>query len=444
MKTLRAGDLYFLQSPFHSEGHTKDAASREKRLSYLLGTVSARPAIIIREPVWWDKYSTCTVIPAVSKAEPSIKLRLIDRYGYETSSIYSFCPHNPHTIPVSRLGKYIGSLSDTELEEILYAFKWINDPYMQHDNSYQVPPVYREVNLQKIPKSWTDNKDPRSHVSVRAKWNGDGTVDVHNESDSEVTAEEPLKIDAYDVDPAHYTNFDNTGYQPVETPLPDSVPATEEQINVPVESAFPPSMFSQEVLERIASRFTISDAYYLNENKKDFSVLTKDEISRLRNDLSSFEVDGIREIYQKMSMFDAYLLGTRLPVYILADICGITNREAVALKKFCNYLRDMPAIDYQLRMNASDTEDVAAETPETEKLPARNKFEDKKNLDKIREYLSPKRINDLPDSLAQTFLDTPSYMIRKYWKGSQYKACMVGAVNHCKKVVEQQQQMQAS
>lgn len=437
MKTLRAGDLYFLQSPFHSEGHTKDAASREKRLSYLLGTVSARPAIIIREPVWWDKYSTCTIIPAVSKVEPSIKLRLIDRYGYETSSVYNFCPHNPHTIPVSRLGKYIGSLSDEELDEILYAFKWINDPYMQGDSSYQVPPVYREVNLKKVPKSWTDNKDPRSRISIRTKWNGDGTVDVYNESDSESAAGEPLKIDAYETDLEHYMNFDNTSYQPVETPLPDSIPATEEQINVPVESAYPPSMFSTEVLDRIASRFTVSDAYYLNENKKDFSVLTKDEISRLRNDLSSFEVDGVREIYEKMSMFDAYLLGTRLPVHILADICGITNREAIALKKFCNYLRDMPDADYQERMNETNAE--AEEVPETPKSQVRNKFEDKKNLDKIREYLSPNRINDLPDSLAQTFLDTPSYMIRKYWKGAQYKACMVGAINHCKKVVEQQQ-----
>lgn len=437
MKTLRAGDLYFLQSPFHSEGHTKDAASREKRLSYLLGTVSARPAIIIREPVWWDKYSTCTIIPAVSKVEPSIKLRLIDRYGYETSSVYNFCPHNPHTIPVSRLGKYIGSLSDEELDEILYAFKWINDPYMQGDSSYQVPPVYREVNLKKVPKSWTDNKDPRSRVFIRTKWNGDGTVDVYNESDSESVAGEPLKIDAYETDPEHYMNFDNTSYQPVETPLPDSIPATEDQINVPVESAYPPSMFSTEVLDRIASRFTVSDAYYLNENKKDFSVLTKDEISRLRNDLSSFEVDGVREIYEKMSMFDAYLLGTRLPVHILADICGITNREAIALKKFCNYLRDMPDADYQERMNGTNAE--AEEVPEAPKPQVRNKFEDKKNLDKIREYLSPNRINDLPDSLAQTFLDTPSYMIRKYWKGAQYKACMVGAINHCKKVVEQQQ-----
>ena len=437
MKTLRAGDLYFLQSPFHSEGHTKDAASREKRLSYLLGTVSARPAIIIREPVWWDKYSTCTIIPAVSKVEPSIKLRLIDRYGYETSSVYNFCPHNPHTIPVSRLGKYIGSLSDEELDEILYAFKWINDPYMQCDSSYQVPPVYREVNLKKIPKSWMDNKDPRSRVSIRTKWNGDGTVDVYNESDSESSAGEPLKIDAYEIDPEHYMNFDNTSYQPVENPLPDSIPATEDQINVPVESAYPPSMFSTEVLDRIASRFTVSDAYYLNENKKDFSVLTKDEISRLRNDLSSFEVDGVREIYEKMSMFDAYLLGTRLPVHVLADICGITNREAIALKKFCNYLRDMPDADYQERMNGTNAE--AEEVPEAPKPQVRNKFEDKKNLDKIREYLSPNRINDLPDSLAQTFLDTPSYMIRKYWKGAQYKACMVGAINHCKKVVEQQQ-----
>ena len=436
MKTLRAGDLYFLQSPFHSEEHTKDAASREKRLSYLLGTVSARPAIIIREPVWWDKYSTCTVIPAVSKVEPSIKLRLIDRYGYETSSVYNFCPHNPHTIPVSRLGKYIGSLSDEELDEILYAFKWINDPYMQNDDCYQVPPVYRDVSLKKIPRSWTDNKDPRSRVSIRTKWNGDGTVDVYNESDSESAAEEPLKIDAYDM-PSDYAVFDNTSYQPVETPLPDSVPATEEQINVPVESAYPPSMFSTEVLDRIASRFTVSDAYYLNENKKDFSVLTKDEISRLRNDLSSFEVDGVREIYEKMSMFDAYLLGTRLPVHVLADICGITNREAIALKKFCNYLRDMPDADYQERMNGTNAE--AEEVPEAPKSQVRNKFEDKKNLDKIREYLSPNRINDLPDSLAQTFLDTPSYMIRKYWKGAQYKACMVGAINHCKKVVEQQQ-----
>lgn len=262
-------------------------------------------------------------------------------------------------------------------------------------------------------------------------------MDVYNESDSESAAEEPLKIDAYDM-PSDYAVFDNTSYQPVETPLPDSVPATEEQINVPVESAYPPSMFSTEVLDRIASRFTISDAYYLNENKKDFSVLTKDEISRLRNDLSSFEVEGIREIYQKMSMFDAYLLGTRLPVHVLADICGITNREAVALKKFCNYLRDMPDVDYQERMNGTPIE-AEEEVFEAPKPQTRNKFEDKKNLDKIREYLSPKRINDLPDSLAQTFLDTPSYMIRKYWKGSQYKACMIGAINRCKKVVEQQQ-----
>lgn len=56
MQAIRAGDLYFLQSPF-SSGMAKDAigtAQIEKRLSYLLGTVSSRPAVVIRPPAWWD------------------------------------------------------------------------------------------------------------------------------------------------------------------------------------------------------------------------------------------------------------------------------------------------------------------------------------------------------------------------------------------------------
>ena len=169
MQAIRAGDLYFLQSPF-SSGMAKDAigtAQIEKRLSYLLGTVSSRPAVVIRPPAWWDRYNTVTVIPAITKGSPAYVCKLSDRYGFETEASYPFVPHNPHTIPVSRLGKHIGSLTDDELAELLYAFEWIHNPLMQRDESCEVPAIYRDVfNKKTLPPSWTENRDARSDIRI--------------------------------------------------------------------------------------------------------------------------------------------------------------------------------------------------------------------------------------------------------------------------------------
>ncbi|MDE6040595.1 MAG: type II toxin-antitoxin system PemK/MazF family toxin, partial [Muribaculaceae bacterium] len=169
MQAIRAGDLYFLQSPF-SSGIVKDAigtSQMEKRLSYLLGTVSSRPAVVVRPPMWWDRYNTVTVIPALTKGKPAIVLKLDDRYGFETEAEYPFVPHNPHTIPVARLGRYIGSLSGNELATLLHAFKWIHDPLMQEDQTIEVPEIYRDVwARQHLPKSWKDNRDARADVQI--------------------------------------------------------------------------------------------------------------------------------------------------------------------------------------------------------------------------------------------------------------------------------------
>lgn len=77
MQAIRAGDLYFLQSPF-SSGIVKDAigtSQMEKRLSYLLGTVSSRPAVVIRPPAWWDRYNTSHRYPRTEQRQAGICLQ---------------------------------------------------------------------------------------------------------------------------------------------------------------------------------------------------------------------------------------------------------------------------------------------------------------------------------------------------------------------------------
>ena len=168
MKVIKEGDLYFLESPFHINPPNEESVYQEKKLSYLLGTVSSRPAVVVRAPAFWDRFNTVTVIPALSHGDPAVTFHLLDRYGRLTEADYPFVPHNPHTIPVARLGKYIGSLEPEEIRELLYAFHWIHDAEMQADrDKYQVPPVYRKVMMQKIPAmSWKHNRDSRANVDI--------------------------------------------------------------------------------------------------------------------------------------------------------------------------------------------------------------------------------------------------------------------------------------
>lgn len=432
MQAIRAGDLYFLQSPF-SSGIVKDAigtSQMEKRLSYLLGTVSSRPAVVIRPPAWWDRYNTVTVIPALSKGKPAYVCKLDDRYGFETEAEYPFVPHNPHTIPVSRLGRHIGSLSADELAELLYAYKWIHDPLMQEDTTLPVPDIYRDVwNKKHIPPSWKDNRDARADVRISLNERLEVTSETNPELNGFRLGD---AIGGIFTDPAFVHEPD---FIPTESVLPDST-HTKEEISmsskknaVPVEKAFPASIFSNNDLWKVASRFTIDDKFYDGDvETRDPVVLNGAELDKIFGDSPRHLREDIMDIYRKMTPFDAYILGPRLPLLTLAGLLDIRRNDTHMLKMLCNTMRDMEQSEYDSRLNAlhgtanktsinADARDADKAAPDKIDMGAAAE-----HLSKIRQYLNAKSIMNIPAKYVDDFLATPAFMVQRAWKGPQFKA----------------------
>lgn len=444
MQAISAGDLYFLQSPFTS-GIANDAeeqSKQEKRLSYLLGTVSSRPAIVIRPPAWWDRFNTVTVIPAITKGKPAIVLRLNDKYGFETDAEYPFVPHNPHTIPVARLGRYIGRLDDDELAEILYAFEWIHDPIMQRDKTIDVPKIYRDVFAKAHPpKSWSKNQDARSAIKIGF---GDD-MRLQSPTHPEVNGLEFGTALGKFVDPK--INSDK-GFVPVESALPDVLEpdditkeetdmSKENGARVPVEKGFPKSIFSTDDLWKVASRFTIDESYYDGSIlRRDPIVLTEAEQDKIFKGVGKMSKSILLDSYIKMTPFDAFLLGPRLPLPVVAELLDITRDEAHSMKLLCNTMRSMTEEDYQVRIAAQSTpkqEDPTDERAEVINSGVESKFDmaaASEKLAKLRPYLDAKNVMKIPAKLQDDFVSMPQFMIQRAWKGPQFKTFYKKAIAH--------------
>lgn len=411
MQTIRAGELYFLKSPFHADDYDTD---KEKRVSYLLGTVSARPAVVIRPPYHWDSFSMVTVIPALSRGNPAIVYHLRDRYDRETKSDYPFVPHHAISIPVSRLGRYIGSLEDHELEELMYAFHWIMDPSMQKDPAHPAPRAYKDVVRNKIPKgSWIAPKDQRSDVSIRIAKNGELRSDTNPEINGVKVIDEsgtiyPRVEKAIKREPV---------FVPVSNPLPDSVDHKPDEVVVPVEKEFPPSIFSNDVLQQVAGRFDIDCAYYLNAVKRTPDVIDPDK-DGIRHNLKDREIQEIFDYYKMMKPMDAYLLGPRLPTFILAEITGMDSAKATVLKLMCNILRDMPKDEYAARLDALKQPEPVKEEKKPEP-PAPVDY--KPIIQKLKPYMSSSRIMSIPENLREDFLSLPKGIVKRAWTGTQFE-----------------------
>lgn len=437
MQAIKAGDLYFLQSPF-SSGMVKDAIGTsqiEKRLSYLLGTVSSRPAVVIRPPTWWDRYNTVTVIPAITKGSPAYVCKLSDRYGFETEAAYPFVPHNPHTIPVSRLGKHIGSLTDDELAELLYAFEWIHDPLMQRDETLEVPAIYRDVfNRKSLPPSWTENRDARSDIKIGV--NSD--LKLESETNPELNGFDIGKAVGIFVDPV--TAMPDDDFIPTESALPDSTHTKEEtqmsnKNTVPVEKDFPDSIFSSNDLWRVAARFTIDNKFYDGDCAvRDPAVLTATEMDKIFGDAPHFHRDDIMDVYRKLTPFDAFLLGPRLPLMTLAELLKLDREDAHILKMLCNTMRDMGDAEYGIRLaelRAPKKSNTPEGKPDTVEVGSKiDMATASAKLAKIKPYLNSKSIMKIPNKYIRDFLETPAFMVQRTWSGPQFKANYQKAVAH--------------
>lgn len=419
MQTVRAGDLYFLKSPFHADDHDTD---KEKRLCYLLGTVSARPVIVIKPPVYWDPFNMVTVIPALSRGNPAITLHLDDRYGRETKSDYPFLPHHAISIPVSRLGHYIGSLDQSELAEIMEAFHWVMDPAIQADPTVKVPRVYQRVSSKKLPRgSWIYQGDPRSSVDIRIAASGALRSPTNPEIDGITVIEEKGAIQPK---VEEYISRDPV-FVPVESSLPDAEPATAEEADnnivvVPVEKSFPPSIYPTDVLQQIAGRFDIDEAYYRNMKPRNPYVIT-DWDTLVNHRLPKKDFDRVLDYYTMMKPLDALLLGPRLPTHILQEITHMDRCMTTVLKLVCNVLRDMPEERYEEYVK-SDAEATKGKSMQDNAPDTAQTVDYKPMLEKVRPYLSPKSIGKLPDDMRDIFNQIPKGILKRAWSGKSFES----------------------
>lgn len=142
MRTINAGDVFILHDVFHGRFDTQQL----KTLHYAFGTLSGRPVVVIRPPAAWDVFGMVTILPAMSKGNPCYEVPVEDIFGKKVEcnhSSYKWMPHYPYSVPVSRLGKYVGSLTITELKEILDAFEWVHNPFKQITK--ECPEMYKNL-----------------------------------------------------------------------------------------------------------------------------------------------------------------------------------------------------------------------------------------------------------------------------------------------------------
>lgn len=408
MQAITTGDVYYLRSPFTSNV----SQIHEKKVAYMLGTVSSRPAVVIRAPYHWDTYSTVTVLPSLTRGNPAIEYSIRDRYGYINDADYKFVPHTPHSIPVGRLGRYIGRLSEKELQELLYAFKWIHDPYMQNDpKTYPIPECYREAFSEDIPTIDSEHPVPITKITI------DENMILHADQYNKTVLTTPLDIDIeHSISPE----------------AAEALADKSEYHYNPSKTEFPDSIFKTEDLCKYAQGFDISKRFYKGSDnpltKRDMSVLTKDELfSIYGSSYSPYEWGLVTDIYEKMTAFDSILLGSRLPTVVLKKLLQFNGREVYMLKKLCTILKNIKPDEYESRLKRQEEQKAGKKSVEQPySLPQDNSINKspeaiKRYIAELRPYLSDARIMVIPKELQEKFTTVPAYMIKQAYHGKKFK-----------------------
>lgn len=147
MKSISPGDVYLTTPALKTESGKETKMTKD--ISCWMGTVSQRPVVILREPKAWDRFNTVTVVAGFSNDGPSISCNVEGIYGVELNKYkYEWYPHMVFTIPVNRLCRFLGRLTNRELNDLLYASNWINNVNMQENpEKYPVPPVYETAEM---------------------------------------------------------------------------------------------------------------------------------------------------------------------------------------------------------------------------------------------------------------------------------------------------------
>lgn len=469
MKTINVGDVYLLHDTIHGP-FTKQQL---KALHYAFGTLSGRPVLVIRAPSPWDKFGQVTVIPALSKGYPALVYNIEDIFGaVDTTSdhsVYKWTPHVPYSVPVSRLGKYIGSLSLSELKEVVEAFEWIHNPFKQMDPNVPIPKIYQD------PK--TDNTPETQHAQ-HVSFNKNFKIQSFDDSNNMVP-----KIDLDDLNEGFRNDIQrlvpeiinetaeaSTDMDPEDEDIEDTVipfeEATKEVEEVIEEDAKEPqaTIISEEPIvlrffsanEKIDDfikttcideetlwnlykngKFQFSESEVLEEMKAikmdRFDVTGLGVQSKLM-ELSDAQQELVWSAYDEMSAADVHVIVPELSTHDIAKLFHRNMQLSATIKELCKSARKLSVAeharrrtDYLLRTNAAN--DVTKEIKEkvidfgmyVGKYVAnidRKACSD--NITKLQPYLSYNSITSLPKELYKIFMETPLYMIQQAYNGKGF------------------------
>lgn len=425
MNRVNRGDVYFLKSPLNSSVGKEHA----KRIAYLLGTVPSRPVVVIREPAEWDAYGEVMVVPAIhNENEPGILIGSRDRFGRETDSTYNFIPHAVHTVPVTRLGAYLGRLEPDELDKVVDSVKWIISG-CKHTLTQQYNVIEYSSKIDhkrdliasgdKVSAVIRDFNPPTLNIDgnmTLTEGNDESTavdLDINFESAISPTIADMLyKDDTYHVKPKK---------------------------KVDTNKEFPKSCFNREDLCRYASGYNYN-LDILNEKPLSVDTLrytTADFINRVKGEdpnVTESTLAAVFDFYSKMEPVDVFVYGVWLPKKSLVKMCQMSPTAVGVLKRLCNV-----SLTTTQSLKNRETEKVVEPKVEEKPIkqtpvkksnkPAKPKVEkhEKMNtkqinstLNRMKPFLTETTYKIMPNELLKHLKDIPKYMIRKYYQGRKF------------------------
>lgn len=426
MNRVNRGDVYFLKSPLNSSVGKEHA----KRIAYLLGTVPSRPVVVIREPAEWDAYGEVMVVPAIhNENEPGILIGSRDRFGRETDSTYNFIPHAVHTVPVTRLGAYLGRLEPDELDKVVDSVKWVISG-CKHTLTQQYNVIEYSSKIDhkrdliaagdKVSAVIRDFNPPTLNIDgnmTLTEGNDESTavdLDINFESAISPTIADMLyKDDTYHVKPKK---------------------------KVDTNKEFPKSCFNREDLCRYASGYNYN-LDILNEKPLSVDTLrytTADFINRVKGEdpnVTESTLAAVFDFYSKMEPVDVFVYGVWLPKKSLVKMCQMSPTAIGALKRLCNVslttTQSLKNRETEKVVEPKVEEKPIKQTPVKKKSnkPAKPKVEkhEKMNtkqinstLNRMKPFLTEATYKIMPNELLKHLKDIPKYMVRKYYQGRKF------------------------
>ena len=435
MNRVNRGDVYFLKSPLNSSVGKEHA----KRIAYLLGTVPSRPVVVIREPAEWDAYGEVMVVPAIhNENEPGILIGSRDRFGRETDSTYNFIPHAVHTVPVTRLGAYLGRLEPDELDKVVDSVKWVISGCAHTlTQQYNVVEYSGKIDHKRELIASGDKVSAVIRDFTPPTLNIDGNMTLMEGNDESTAVD--LDID---FESAISPTIADMLYK-------DDTYHVKPKKKVDTNKEFPKSCFNREDLCRYASGYN----YNLDIlNEKPLSVDTlrytvPNFMSQVRGEdpnVTDSTLAAVFDFYNKMEPVDVFVYGVWLPKKSLVKMCQMSPTAIGALKRLCNVSLNASIdvknkettmlTDHEKYANSKTHQTVTKEfnnslTQKDKKMvsnskpmkhPKMNTKQINSTLNRMKPFLTEATYKIMPNELLKHLKDIPKYMVRKYYQGRKF------------------------